>query len=64
MSKLGDVPHLPKPSDGTNNYSALIAWPYAYKLMLVYGWIGQQSSSGFINMPRLALGVFASSDRL
>jgi hypothetical protein len=31
MIKLGNIPHLPKPSDGTTNYSALIVWPY--KLM-------------------------------
>jgi hypothetical protein len=31
--------------------------------LLPYGWIGQQPSSGFFDMPRLALGVFASSDR-
>ena len=28
-----------------------------------YGWTGRQSSSGFCDMPRLALGVFASLDR-
>jgi hypothetical protein len=29
-----------------------------------YGWIGQQSGSGFSDRPPAALGVFASSDRL
>jgi hypothetical protein len=28
-----------------------------------YGWIGQQSGSGFINRPREPLGAFASLDR-
>jgi hypothetical protein len=28
-----------------------------------YGWTGQQSSSGFSDMPRPTLGVFASLDR-
>jgi hypothetical protein len=30
---------------------------------VLYGWIGQQSSSGFLDRPREPLGVFASSDR-
>ena len=29
----------------------------------MYGWIGQQSGSGFINIARPTLGVFASLDR-
>jgi hypothetical protein len=29
-----------------------------------YGWIGQQPSSGFFDIARPAVGVFASSDRL
>jgi hypothetical protein len=29
-----------------------------------YGWIGQQSGSGFSDRPRGVLGVFASLDRL
>jgi hypothetical protein len=33
------------------------------KAIVPYGWTGQQSGSGFFDMPRLALGVFASLDR-
>jgi hypothetical protein len=29
----------------------------------LYGWTGRKSSSGFSDMPRPALGVFASLDR-
>jgi hypothetical protein len=39
-----------------------------YKLLLLmaqmqYGWTGQGSSSGFFDIARPALGVFASLDR-
>ena len=33
-------------------------------LILGYGWTGQETGSGLSDMPRPALGVFASSDRL
>jgi hypothetical protein len=36
---------------------------HGLKNRCAYGWIGQQLSSGFCDRPRLALGVFASSDR-
>jgi hypothetical protein len=32
-------------------------------LDIEYGWIGQQSNSGFLDIARPALGVFASLDR-
>jgi hypothetical protein len=32
-------------------------------LAALYGWTGQQSGSGFSDMPRPALWVFASLDR-
>jgi hypothetical protein len=37
---------------------------YRLRGVLAYGWIGHKSSSGFSDIPRPALGVFASLDRL
>jgi hypothetical protein len=47
----------------SNNLGQLVlpqGWTKGYKL---YGWTGQQSSSGLSDMPRPTLGVFASLDR-
>ena len=34
-----------------------------HRPLITYGWTGQRSSSGFFDIARPALGVFASSDR-
>jgi hypothetical protein len=38
-------------------------YPLALEGAVVYGWIGQQSGSGFCDRPPATLGVFASLDR-